>query len=232
MNGLQQLSSAMLFSVCCVAVSPVTFAAAPTDERNTPKKLVIDRQGVKVWTYQVDGNPSFNYRATTVLNSNLVGAVAAIMDTSYLHEWVPHTRRVQMLSRDDQAGTFTLLMEIDFPFPLKDRDVVVAGTMKQQPDGSVLIQNTAVADPRAPVRAKFIRITRYEGSWLVRPLSGTRTEVTTIGYADPAGSLPNAIVNMFVQQQPYLMLRNMKNVVQSARYQRAKLFNLKNIAPQ
>ncbi len=232
MNGLQQLSSAMLFSVCCVAVSPVTFAAAPTDERNTPKKLVIDRQGVKVWTYQVDGNPSFNYRATTVLNSNLVGAVAAIMDTSYLHEWVPHTRRVQMLSRDDQAGTFTLLMEIDFPFPLKDRDVVVAGTMKQQPDGSVLIQNTAVADPRAPVRSDFLRVTAYEGSWILRPIDATHTEITTIGYADPGGILPLAIVNMFVQQQPYLMLRNMKNVVQSARYQRAKLFNLKNIAPQ
>ena len=228
---MQRQIMTAIFGVMLLAL-PLSSSLAESkpamESRNVPEKLAIDRQGVKVWTYQIDGNPSFNYRAHTVLNSNLVGAVAAIMDTSYLSEWVPHTSRVEMLSRDDQAGTFTLLMEIKFPFPLKNRDVVVAGTIKQQPDGSVLIQNKAAVDPHAPVRPEFIRITRYEGSWLVRQLDAKRTEVTTTGYADPAGSLPNAIVNMFVQQQPYQMLKNMQIVVNSPRYQKAKLVNIQN----
>lgn len=231
MNGLQQLSSTVLFSICCVVASPSAFATAPADERNTPKKLVIDRQGIKVWTYQVAGNPSFNYRATTTVSSNLVGTVATIMDTQYLKEWVPHTRRVELLESDEKAGTFTMLMEIDFPFPLNDRDVVFAGTIKQQPNGTVLIENHATTHPKAPIRSDFLRVTGYEGSWVLRPIDANHTEVTTVGYADPGGILPLAIVNMFVQQQPYLMLRNMKSVVQSPKYQHAKLYNLKNLTP-
>lgn len=232
MKAFQQLSGVVLFSSMCLFAAPLAYGAAPTDERNTPKKLVIDRQDIKVWTYQVAGNPSFNYRATTIVNSNVVGTVAAIMDTQYLPEWVPHTRRVELLESDEKAGTFSMLMEIDFPFPLSDRDVVFSGTIKQQPNGTVRIENRATTHPKAPVRSGFLRVTAYEGSWILRPIDATHTEVITTGYADPAGSLPLAIVNMFVQQQPYLMLRNMKSVVQSQKYQRAKLFNLKNIASQ
>lgn len=232
MNGLQQLFGVILFSSLCLLAVPMSSSAAPVDERNSTKKLVIDRQDIKVWTYQVAGNPSFNYRATTIVKSNLVGTVAAIMDTQYLAEWVPHTGRVELLDSDEKAGTFAMLMELDFPFPLSDRDVVFTGTIKQQPNGTILIENRAATHPKAPIREDFLRITRYEGSWTLRPIDAQHTEVTTIGYADPAGSLPTAIVNMFVQQQPYLMLRNMKSVVQSLKYQRAKLFNLKNFTPQ
>ena len=100
-----------------------------------------------------------------------------------------------------------------------------------QPNGTVLIENRATTHPKAPVRSGFLRVTRYEGSWVLRPIDAARTEVTTTGYADPAGVLPLAIVNMFVQQQPYLMLRNMKNVVQSPKYQRAQLYHLRNFTP-
>lgn len=231
MKYWQRLSQALLFGAYGLMFSPLALAAAPVDERNTPKKLVIDRQNIKVWTYQVANNPSFNYRATTTMQSNLVGTVAAIMDTQYLSEWVPHTRRVELLESDEKTGTFTMLMEIDFPFPLSDRDVVFSGTIKQQPNGTVLIENRATTHPKAPVRSGFLRVTRYEGSWVLRPIDAARTEVTTTGYADPAGVLPLAIVNMFVQQQPYLMLRNMKNVVQSPKYQRAQLYHLRNFTP-
>ena len=231
MNPVQRFISALLLSASAVLFSPVLSAAATVDGTNAAKNLVIDRQGIKVWTYQVADNPSFNYRATTTLQSNLVGTVAAIMDTQYLKEWAPHTKRVELLESDEKAGTFTMLMEIDFPFPLNDRDVVFAGTIKQQPNGTVFIENRSTSHPKAPVRAGFLRVTRYEGSWILRPIDANHTEVTTIGYADPAGVLPIAIVNMFVQQQPYLMLRNMKSVVLSPKYQRAKLYNLKNFTP-
>ncbi|MBF6865536.1 hypothetical protein HN302_20350, partial [Acinetobacter baumannii] len=39
--------------------------------------------------------------------------------------------KVQMLSQDEKKGEFTLYMVLDFPFPLKDRDVVVKGKMSK-----------------------------------------------------------------------------------------------------
>jgi hypothetical protein len=211
-------------------MSGYVHAADPTmpSKMVEPTKLAIDRNGVKVWTYQTVGNPAFNYRATTVLESNITGVVAAIMDTSYLNKWVPYLRKIDTLENTNAAGAFVLRMELDFPFPLQDREVVVSGSMKQAADGTVTMINKAVTDPRAPIQSRLLRVEHYEGSWLIRPISKTRTEVTTTGYADPAGFLPLPIVNMFVQQQPYQMLRNMQTIVQSARYQNAKLKSVKN----
>ncbi|AXI03683.1 START domain-containing protein [Aquirhabdus parva] len=198
----------------------------------TPQKLSIDRDGVKVWTYKEDGNPTMNFRATTVLDSTLVGAVAVVMDTDHSSEWAPYTGKALILDRNDQAGTFILRMDLDFPFPLKDRDVVISGRLSQAPDGVVTIKNDVTTDGRAPVRDKFIRIDHYQGLWQFKPLPKTasgkpQVEVTVSGYADPNGMLPKSIVNLFVQEQPFEMLRNMKNYVKAAKYQQATVVGVK-----
>lgn len=216
--------------VCGGMLTGSVYAADPTipSKMVEPTKLAIDRNGVKVWTYQTVGNPAFNYRATTILDSNLSGVVAAIQDTQYLHTWVPYLRTVNTLDDTDASGNFVFRMELDFPFPLQDREVVVAGSLKQAADGTVTILNKAIKDARAPVQARLLRVDHYEGGWLIRPISKNRTEVTTTGYADPAGLLPLSIVNMFVQQQPYQMLHNMQTIVRSPRYQNAKMKLIKN----
>ncbi len=198
----------------------------------TPQKLVVDRDGVKVWTYKEDGNPTKNFRASTILDSTLVGAVAVVMDTEHTAEWAPYTGKALILDRNDQSGVFTLRMDLDFPFPLKDRDVVISGRLSQAADGVVTIKNDITTDARAPVRDKFIRIEHYAGLWQFKPLpknaSGkSQVEVTVSGYADPNGMLPKGIVNMFVQEQPFEMLRNMKNYVKAAKYQQATVIGVK-----
>ncbi|MEY4517342.1 MAG: hypothetical protein RL180_1688 [Pseudomonadota bacterium] len=225
------LNRVLITSIVLSGIMATTARAAdPTipSRMVEPTKLAIDRHGVKVWTYQTVGNPAFNYRATTILDSNVTGVVAAIQDTSYLNKWVPYLRTIDTLENTNAAGMFVLRMELDFPFPLQDREVVVSGSMKQAADGTVTMINKAVSDPRAPIQSRLLRVEHYEGSWLIRPISKNRTEVTTTGYADPAGLLPLPIVNMFVQQQPYQMLRNMQTIVRSPRYQNAKVKAVKN----
>lgn len=52
--------------------------------------------------------------------------MAVILDVDRAAQWVPYGQG-QMLSQDEKKGEFTLYMVLDFPFPLKDRDVVVKG---------------------------------------------------------------------------------------------------------
>lgn len=209
-----------------LSLSHVSYAG----ENNMQKaeKLAIDKQGVKVWTFQIPNNPAFNYRASTEIDSNLGNVVALILDTGYLTKWVPYVSVVDVLDRDDTAGTFTIRMEMDFPFPLKDRDVVVKGKISQNPQGIVTIKNELATDKRAPVNPKLVRITRYEGEWVLKPLSANKVSVMTTGYADPGGNVPLSIANMFTEKQPFEMLKNMKEEVKKARYQPAKLPFLKD----
>ncbi len=195
--------------------------------------LTIDRDGIKVWTFKESGNPIMNFRATTVLDSTLSGAVALVMDTEHTAEWAPYTGKALILDRDDQLGMFTLRMDLNFPFPLKNRDVVIASRLNQTADGIVTIKNEVVTDPRAPERKHFIRINRYAGLWQFKSIKSTSgkptIEVTVSGYADPNGILPISVINLFVQEQPFQMLRNMKSYVKSPRYQQAKVIGIKEV---
>ncbi|GAC1372750.1 MAG: START domain-containing protein [Aquirhabdus sp.] len=225
----------LLSTIVLIASTFVTVSAwAETESKG---HLSIDRDGVQVWTYKQSGNPSVNYRATTVLESTLSGAVALVMDLDHCPEWAPYTGKSLILDRDTQAGTFTFRMDINFPFPLKNRDVLLTARMSQNSDGIVTIKNTVIEDPRAPIRPNFIRIDQYQGSWQFKPLPKTasgkpQVEVTTSGYAQPNGLLPIRIVNLFVHEQPFQMLRNMKNYVKNPRYQQATVEGVKEVQPK
>lgn len=217
-------------------LSSAAFSSVNTWADVSPQgKLMIDRDGVKVWTYRESGNPSVNYRATTVVNSTLSGAVAVVMDLDHCPEWAPYIGKSLVLDRNTQAGTFTFRLDINFPFPLKNRDVLLTSRMSQNADGVVTIKNTVIEDPRAPVRPNFIRIDQYQGSWQFKPLPKTasgkpQVEVTTSGYAQPNGLLPISIVNLFVHEQPFQMLRNMQDYVKNPRYQQATVTGVKELS--
>ena len=220
-----------LLSTIVLAASTVV-AASAWAETESQGHLAIDRQGVKVWTFKQYGNPSVNYRATTVLESTLAGAVAMVMDTDHTAEWAPYTGKALVLDRSHQNGVVTLRMDLNFPFPLKNRDVVLNSRMTQSTDGTVTIKSISTVDPRLPMRPNYIRIDQFEGLWefksLPRTASGKpQVEVSASGYAAPNGLLPLAIVNLFVQEQPFQMLRNMKSYVKNARYQQATVVGVK-----
>lgn len=212
------------FSIVLLSTNIV--ATEPSQE-----KLVINREGIKIWTYKVPNNPMLNFRATTELESTLSGAVSLVMDTEHASEWAPYTGEILILDRNDQAGTFTLRMDLDFPFPLSNRDVTLTSRLSQTVDGIVTIKNELIVDPRLPVRPNFIRIEHYEGLWQFKPIkseSGKQTiEVTVSGYVDPRGLLPKSILNRLVQRQPFEMLRNMQSYVKAEKYQQATVVGVK-----
>ena len=136
-------------------------------------------------------------------------AVHLILDGDKAVKWVPYMGNVKVLSRDDKKGDFTLYMVLDFPFPLKDRDLVVQGKMIREANGQITIKNKAI-QKGYPLNPDYVRLTHYEGDWTFNRLGEKKVKVSTYGYANPEGSIPLTFVNMFVQQQPYQMLQKMK----------------------
>lgn len=182
------------------------------------EKLSINKQGIKVWTQQIKDNPMMHYRAETTLNTSIENAVGLILDTDRGKTWIPYVTDIQVIDRDDAAGEFVIYIKFDFPFPLNDRDLVVKGKMSKNNKGQMIVKNTAIKDPRVPLKNNVIRITHYEGDWVLTKLSAKQVKVSTSGFADPAGSIPTSFVNTFVEQQPYQMLQRMKQYVKTVKY--------------
>ena len=194
----------VILMTCAVAM----FATAQAKPLNNAK-LSMNKNNIKVWTYQNSQNPVFLYKAETIYDTPLEKAVGLILDVDHAVKWVPYMGSVKVLSRDDKKGEFLLYMVLDFPFPLKDRDLVVQGKMVKDAQGVISIKNKAI-DKGYAKNPDYVRLTHYEGDWSFQKLANNKVKVSTYGYANPEGSIPLTFVNMFVQQQPYQMLQKMK----------------------
>lgn len=190
-------------------ICAVVFAAAAQPKSVPNAKLSINKNNIKVWTYQDKNNPVFLYKAETTYDVPIEQAVHLIIDVDNAVKWVPYMGNVKVLSRDDKKGDFTLYMVLDFPFPLKDRDLIVQGKMIKDANGQITIKNKAIQTGYA-LNPNYVRLTDYQGDWTFQKLANNKVKVSTYGYANPEGSIPLTFVNMFVQQQPYQMLQKMK----------------------
>lgn len=193
----------VILMVCAVAM----FATAQA--KTAEQTLSINKNNIKVWTYQNSQNPVFSYRAETVYDTSIEKAVSLVLDVENAVKWVPYMGSVKVLSRDDKKGEFLLYMVLDFPFPLKDRDLVVQGKIQKNAQGIISIKNKAI-DKGYAKNPNYVRLNDYQGDWTFQKLANNKVKVSTYGYANPEGSIPLKFVNLFVEQQPYQMLQKMK----------------------
>ena len=74
---MRWFSPFFLMLVCLI--NPVWADEVPTD-----LKLVLDKQNIKIWTYQVPKSTLYGFKAVTTVKSSLAGLVGLIADT-YRH---------------------------------------------------------------------------------------------------------------------------------------------------
>lgn len=207
-----------IFNICLMLLSLLITQFTSAEQA----RLKINKQNIKVWTYQMSRNPAASYKAETVFNVPLERAVALIMDVERAQQWVPYMGKISILNRDDQAGEFLLHVVMDLPFPLKDRDLIIQSKITRERNGTVNIRNRGMADSRFS-QPDYIRLQDYQGDWTFQRLGANKVKVTTMGYVNPEGSLPISFMNMFVEQQPYQMLKIMRYELERPMYINAKL---------
>lgn len=205
-----------LFSLLLLLTGFAQAYEPPADSR-----LVLDRQGIRIWAYQVPDSPLYGFKAVTTVKSNLSGLVALIADTDNARKWIYRTKTVELLDRSDTAQTFSVRVITDFPWPFRDRDAIVEGTIEQDPQNfMVRIDSNSV--PKLPARACCVRMPMVEGSWVFRPLGGGQVEVTMTGHADPGGYIPASAVNLLIQEYPYNTLKGLRKTIGDPAYQRTR----------
>ena len=199
------MKKTVMFVACVVSVLSLS---AQADLPNNAK-LSLNKNNIKVWTYKDVNNPVLSYKAETTFDVPIEKAVALVLDVKNSSKWVPNVAKAEVLSRDDKKGEFTLYMVLDFPFPLKDRDMVVKGKMSKDSNGTIHIKNSAIQQGKA-TSTDYIRLKDYSGDWTFQKLGTNQVKVTTNGHANPEGAIPASVTNMLVEQQPYQMLQKMK----------------------
>jgi hypothetical protein len=190
-----------------------------------------ESNGIRAWSRAVAGSPVRAFKATMVVRTSLAGLVNLIQDVDNAKRWVYSTERIVMIKRDEAKGSFVIRALIDIPWPLTDRDVIVAGQVAQDPRTlAVTINSRALNSPEHPPEEGYVRMPQMEGIWLFRPLGNEMVEVTMYGHADPGGHIPSGVVNMMIEMTPRKTLEGMRRMLPDARYQRTPVAEIREPA--
>lgn len=171
-------------------------------------KKAYDEDQVLIYT-RTTSEGLFEFKASTTYNYAVEKVLAAIRDFKSYPEWSYKTKEFRLLERlsEDEHYAYSV---VDFPFPMKDRDLVMLSKTSYLSDKSIFIQMKSVADKME--ETDYVRMEGIKGFWKLIPLSDEKTKVV-YQIASDANGMPNWLIELFALEAPKGNLKGLKKIV-------------------
>jgi hypothetical protein len=185
------------------------FFALYGQQKKSEWVLAKDKNGIQVFTRHVQSTKIKEYKATTILNTTPEKLLPLLTKASNYKQWMSGLKSAKTIRREGDSVYYTW-SRLAIPWPFQDRDEVTRSVViKDRIPGSCLIKSKIVKGV-VPKKKGLVRMTKGHGYWWLQQLPGGKTKVVFQFLADPAGSLPASIVNLFIVDSPYKSLMNLK----------------------
>jgi len=184
--------------------------------QETEWKLEKEKDGITVYTREVGGKKIKEFKAETIMNTQVPELVAMVVDASTYVDWIDkieNAKIVEVISKDE----FYVYTEADVPWPFDNRDIVTLNkVVKDEKTGAVTIEIAAVAG-KVPEKEGVVRMPESGGFWKFTPNKEGKIAVVYQYLADPGGGIPEWLVNAFLVDGPYKTLENMKRIAEESK---------------
>ncbi len=177
-------------------------AAAEEDDWALAKR----EDGVEVYTRDVEGSASREFRASAVVPAPLATVVGWWRDPSTYTRWINRCAEARRIEVD--TGANANYLKFDFPFPASDRDVVVRAQKVEESANRVVFEGRNV-DGLVPEVSGVVRIVMLRSRWEFRARGDAATEVVYRQHMDAGGRLPAFILKRAAVDSPFQTLRGL-----------------------
>lgn len=184
-------------------------------------QLKKDQENIKVYTKNSEGSSLKSIKVTCEIDGTLPQLTALLLDAKAHEIWVFNTKIsyvVQQVSPQEQI----YYSEIKLPWPMANRDIVARLQLTQDPASKVLNVKVdaikgGVGEKEGVVRAPYSSVV-----WKVTPVAEGKLGIEYIAHADPGGSVPAWMVNMFSTKGPLETFKKLREMVSLPAYASAK----------
>jgi hypothetical protein len=175
-------------------------------------KLSKNKDGIKVYESETKYSDFKSIKVEYVMQGNYDKLMAALNDVSHQKEWVYSSKTSYVLKRNSPYD-FYYYTETSVPWPMSNRDAVIHMTMTRDSLNRFL-KVTATAVPNyIPEKSGKVRIPRLLINWYVTMPSSTSISIVYTFDADPGGSVPAWLANMFADKGPYESFKKLSEVL-------------------
>ncbi|MEZ4924256.1 MAG: START domain-containing protein [Crocinitomicaceae bacterium] len=160
-----------------------------------------NKDGIKVYTREIPGSDFKEYKGVAFVNASRERVAEVVLRISDYINWFPdcmESKRLKVISPTELIVYYV----IDSPWPIKDRDAVVRMNIKDLADKQTILIDFEAATGFKDEVDGIVRVPKSSGYWKFIS-SGEGTKVIYQNHADPGGSVPAWVVNMFVVDAPF-----------------------------
>lgn len=218
---MQKLLRPLFFAV--LVIVPQVFGDA-----NPSFELSKDKNGVKVYTRAIAGSSLKEFKGVTSIKTSLTSLVALMDDTDSYTQWMHNVRGAKLVQKINQHERISWTT-IHAPWPVSDRDTVTYSKIVQDAKTKTITIYLKGAPDKYPKQSGKVRVPALKGFWQFIPNKSGYVTVIYQLHSDPGGSIPDTIANATVTDIPYHTLLNMRKTVQGAKYQNAKIAEVKEL---
>ncbi|MBW1892711.1 MAG: hypothetical protein JRI91_03310 [Deltaproteobacteria bacterium] len=198
--------STIILLLCC----PVTAAESSW-------QLILDKNGVTVYTKPVKNSVFDEFKGIAVINVNIDVLEMVLRDIPAFPLWMSGCKASPIIEEID-SNNYIFYFVQGLPWPLNDRDTAMKAKADfDRKNGYYSVNFHSIDDQRVPVKDDLIRM-KMEGGFVLKYIDNDHTMVTFFIKAYPGGSIPGIIANIFSREIPYETLLGMKNIAQNERY--------------
>ena len=167
----------------------------------------------------VQGDPAQPYHrfyAQAHLQAPLSAVLAVLTDVPSAPEWVVRVEQARLLRRQGtESWEYTAY---HLPYPFLSRDAVLHTVITRDSSGAITLDSHAVPGLVDP-RPRYVRLEDAHSTWKLSPQPGGWLLIELWGDGAPGGYIPSWLYNYSLPDGPVQTLRNLRRMVQRARYQ-------------
>jgi hypothetical protein len=185
-------------------------------------KLRRNSDDLKVYHRKAEHSNINELKIEAVLDGSLSAVVAVLRDVAAYPQWIYKCSHAQRLKPPTET-TGLYYSQIEFPWPLSNRDFIARSKMWQDPQTRhVFIE--VKSDPRyMPEKNDLVRIEQMTLKYELIPLPGGKVKMLYYLHSDPGGALPAWLVNIALDSGPLNTIKGLREMLRRQDYQHSRL---------
>ena len=201
-----------MFKLLIVLFFGIQFVHAQSGEWKFVKKT----EGIVIY-HRKSGNGTLkDVKIETNFDCNLSTITEALLDVSAFKRWIYKIEFVKVL-KVHNPNHVEYYNRINMPWPSTDRDLVATNKVTQNAITKEVISEDVCNWKALQEDKDYIRIKDFYARWSFRPIQNG-VSGTYIFHSDPGGDLPNAVINMFIDEGPVQSIKGLKKLIKEPKY--------------
>ncbi len=194
--------------------------------QTTEWELVKNEDDIKIYSRQASKERGLKeLKVVTDVKGSLSSILSVLSDKSDFPKWVYGCGSAEMLEMVSAMETYHY-QTTEMPWPVQNRDLILHTVIKQDPVTKVITMDCNGVPDFRPHNKEFLRIQSYKAFWVMTPKANGMVEINYTVNFDPAGSLPDWVVNMVAAEGPLKTIKGLRGRL--ADYKNVKLSYIKD----